>query len=110
MLRFPVPERSTPHEGFTPKDVERLARLARLALTPDEIALFGRQLADFLAYAEQVQRVDTSGIPPTSHAIGAPTELREDEPVPCLDRDLAVARAPEAARAAGLFKVPRVIG
>jgi aspartyl-tRNA(Asn)/glutamyl-tRNA(Gln) amidotransferase subunit C len=110
MLRFPVPEHSHTSEQFTAKDVERLARLARVALTPDEVALFTRQLADFLAYAEQVQRLDTSGIPPTSHAIGAPTELREDEPAPCLSRDLAVSQAPEAARGAGLFKVPRVIG
>jgi len=107
MLRFPVPEQST---RFTAKDVERLARLARLALTPEEISLFSRQLADFLAYAEQVQQADTSGITPTSHAIGAPTELREDGVTPCLPRDLAVSQAPEAARGAGLFKVPRVIG
>jgi aspartyl-tRNA(Asn)/glutamyl-tRNA(Gln) amidotransferase subunit C len=109
MLRFLVPEPSTA-ERFTAKDVERLARLARLALTPDEIALFTRQLADFLAYAQQVQQLDTSGIAPTSHAVGAPTELREDRPVPCLPRDLALSQAPEAARGAGLFKVPRVIG
>ena len=70
MLRFPVPEQ------FTAADVERLARLAHLALTPDEITMFSRQLSDFLAYAEQVQSLDTSGIAPMSHAIGAPTELR----------------------------------
>jgi aspartyl-tRNA(Asn)/glutamyl-tRNA(Gln) amidotransferase subunit C len=110
VLRFPVPERPTAAERFTANDVERLARLARLALTPDEIALFARQLADFLAYAEQVQQLDTSGIAPTSHAIGAPTEWRDDQVTPCLSRELAVAQAPEAARGAGLFKVPRVIG
>ena len=109
MLRFPVPERFSAPEGFTEKDVERLAELAHLALTPDETALFSRQLDDFLAYAEQVQRVDTSGIAPTSHAIGAPTELRNDEVAPSLPDDLAIAQAPEAAPEAGLFKVPRVI-
>ena len=103
-------ERSAAADKFTATDVERLARLARLALTRDEIALFSRQLADFLAYAEQVQQLDTSGIAPTSHAIGAPTELRDDEVTTCLSRDLAVSQAPEAARGAGLFKVPRVIG
>jgi aspartyl-tRNA(Asn)/glutamyl-tRNA(Gln) amidotransferase subunit C len=104
MLGFPVPE------PFTSRDVERLARLAHLALTPDETSLFSRQLADFLAYAEQVQALDTSGIAPMSHAIGAPTELRRDEIVPSLPRDVAMAEAPEAAPQAGLFKVPRVIG
>jgi aspartyl-tRNA(Asn)/glutamyl-tRNA(Gln) amidotransferase subunit C len=110
MLRFLVPEPPAAAEKFTAKDVERLARLARLALTPDEIALFSRQLADFLAYAEQVQQLDTGGIAPTSHAIGTPTALRDDEPMPCLSREVAVSQAPEAARTAGLFKVPRVIG
>jgi len=104
MLRCRVPE------SFSSADVDRLAQLARLALTPDETALFSRQLAEFLAYAEQVQRVDTSGIAPMSHAIGAPTELRPDEVVPSLPRDLSVEPAPGASPAAGLFKVPRVIG
>jgi len=109
MLRFPVPERNTPSQQFTVADVDRLARLGRLALTPDETALFTRQLADFLAYAEQVQQLDTTGIAPMSHAIAAPTGLREDEVVPSLPREEAVASGPEAAPEAGLFKVPRVI-
>jgi aspartyl-tRNA(Asn)/glutamyl-tRNA(Gln) amidotransferase subunit C len=109
MLRFPVPERNMPPQQFTAADVERLAQLARLALTPDETALFSRQLADFLLYAEQVQQLDTSGIAPMSHAIGAPTGLRADEVVPSLSRDVAVASGPEAAPEVGLFKVPRVI-
>ena len=104
MLRCRVPE------SFTPADVDRLAQLARLALTPDETALFSRQLTDFLAYAEQVQQVDTTGIVPMSHAIGAPTELRADEVLPSLPRELSVEPAPGASPAAGLFKVPRVIG
>jgi aspartyl-tRNA(Asn)/glutamyl-tRNA(Gln) amidotransferase subunit C len=66
MLGFPVPDQ------FTTADVERLAHLARLALTPDETSLFTRQLADFLAYAEQLQRLDTTGVAPMSHPIGTP--------------------------------------
>ena len=104
MLGFLVPDQ------FTTDDVERLARLARLALTPEETALFTRQLGDFLAYAEQVQQLDTAGIAPMSHATGAPAELRQDEVLPSLPRDVAVGAAPQAARDAGLFKVPRVIG
>jgi len=104
MLRCRVPE------SFSSADVDRLARLARLALTPGETALFSRQLAEFLAYAEQVQQVDTGGIAPMSHAIGAPTELRPDEVVPSLPRDLSVGPAPGASPGTGLFKVPRVIG
>jgi aspartyl-tRNA(Asn)/glutamyl-tRNA(Gln) amidotransferase subunit C len=104
MLGFLVPDQ------FTTADVERLAHLARLALTPDETSLFTRQLADFLAYAEQLQQLDTTGIPPMSHASGAPTALRPDTVAPSLPRDLAVSPAPHAAPEAGLFKVPRVIG
>ena len=95
---------------FTPDDVDRIAELARLALTSDERALFTRQLADILAYAEQVQEVDTSGIPPTSHACASAESLRDDQERPCLSPDEALAAAPDADRVAGLFKVPRVLG
>ena len=95
---------------FTPDDVERIAELARLSLTDEERALFARQLADILAYAEQVQEVDTRGIAPTSHAFASPESLREDQERPGLNREDALAAAPDADRAAGLFKVPRVIG
>jgi aspartyl-tRNA(Asn)/glutamyl-tRNA(Gln) amidotransferase subunit C len=96
--------------GFTPEDVDRIAELARLALTSDERALFTRQLADFLAYAEQVQDVDTSGIPPTSHACTSAESLRDDQERPGLSVDEALSAAPDADRVAGLFKVPRVLG
>ena len=97
-------------DHFTTEDVERVARLARLALTDEEKQLFATQLRDILRYAEQIGRVDTSGIPPTSHAAGAVGSLRADERRPSLARDEALAQAPEADRDAGLFKVPRVLG
>jgi aspartyl-tRNA(Asn)/glutamyl-tRNA(Gln) amidotransferase subunit C len=93
---------------FTRKDVDLVARLARLELAEDEQELFARQLADILAYAHHVQEVDTSGVPPTSHALVAEIALRDDEARPSLPRDEAQAAAPLAAH--GLFKVPRVLG
>ena len=87
-----------------------MASLARLALTDEEHELFARQLAQVLDYARQVQRVDTSGVPPTSHPTGAISPLRDDAIQPSLPRDAALSQAPEADPAAGLFKVPRVIG
>jgi aspartyl-tRNA(Asn)/glutamyl-tRNA(Gln) amidotransferase subunit C len=96
--------------AFTPDDVDRIAELARLALTGEERALFSRQLADILRYAEQIQIVDTTGIPPTSHACASAESLREDQERPGLTRDDALAAAPAADRQAGLFKVPRVLG
>jgi aspartyl-tRNA(Asn)/glutamyl-tRNA(Gln) amidotransferase subunit C len=95
---------------LTREDVLRIAELAHLELTEDEITMFTRQLRDILHYAEQVQAVDTSGVPPTSHVLaGAPVE-RADTVGACLDRDDVLAAAPVAAREAGLFRVPRVIG
>ena len=95
---------------FTIADVERIATLAQLALTDDEKRLFTRQLADILAYAEQVQAVDTSGVPATAHVHATARGEREDVPRPSLSVEDAVANAPDADREAGLFRVPRVIG
>jgi aspartyl-tRNA(Asn)/glutamyl-tRNA(Gln) amidotransferase subunit C len=97
---------STP---LTIEDVERIARLANLELTADEKQLFTKQLADILAYAEQVQAVDTTGVPATAHVNARGVE-REDEPKASLPVSDAVANAPDGAPAAGLFRVPRVIG
>lgn len=91
-------------------EVERIAALAHLELTEAEVDLFARQLAQILEYARQVQAIDTSGVEPTAHVLaGAPLD-REDEPRPSLERDAALAAAPDADPAAGLFRVPRVIG
>jgi aspartyl-tRNA(Asn)/glutamyl-tRNA(Gln) amidotransferase subunit C len=89
--------------------VERIARLANLELTREEKELFARQLADILAYAEQVQAVDTTGVEATAH-VNAHGVERADEPAPSLDVAEAVGNAPDAAPEAGLFRVPRVIG
>lgn len=97
-------------ETLTRADVERIAALARLELTPDEVTLFAGQLTAILAYADQVQQVDTSGIDVASAASSGDMAARDDTPVPSLDRDLVLAQAPAADRAAGLFKVPRVLG
>ena len=95
--------------ALTIADVERIAALAHLELTADEKVLFTRQLAEILAYAEQVQAVDTSGVPATAHVLTERTE-RGDDPQAPLPRDEALAGAPDAAPEAGLFRVPRVIG
>jgi aspartyl-tRNA(Asn)/glutamyl-tRNA(Gln) amidotransferase subunit C len=93
---------------FTRTDVESVARLARLALEPEEQDLFARQLDDILAYAIHVQDVDTTGVPPTSHALVSEIPLRDDAVRAGLPREEAQAAAPAAAH--GLFKVPRVLG
>jgi aspartyl-tRNA(Asn)/glutamyl-tRNA(Gln) amidotransferase subunit C len=89
--------------------VQRIAELARLALTDDELDLFTRQLGDILTYVEQIRALDTSGVAPTSQVLNRPVE-REDEPRPTLSRADLLRNAPDAALEAGLFKVPRVMG
>jgi aspartyl-tRNA(Asn)/glutamyl-tRNA(Gln) amidotransferase subunit C len=94
---------------LSPADVDRIAALARLELTDDERTRLAVQLSAILAYADQVQRADTTAVTALAATSGA-TRVREDELGPCLDRDLVLEQAPAADRAAGLFKVPRVIG
>ncbi len=93
-----------------PEDVGRIAHLARLDLTADELQLFARQLAGILDYADELQAVDTSGVPPTSHPLALSAPLRDDDLRPSLPRDEALAAGPETDMTAGLFKVPRVLG
>jgi aspartyl-tRNA(Asn)/glutamyl-tRNA(Gln) amidotransferase subunit C len=104
MLAFGMPA------AFTRDDVEKIAALAHLELDSSELDLFARQLGDILAYAEQVQQIDTTGIEPTAGVLDWPAADRDDELRPSLDRDEVLAAAPDAALEAGLFKVPRVIG
>ena len=96
--------------AFTREQVSALAALARLELDASELDLFARQLGEILAAAEEVQRVDTTGIPPTVGVVTRHEADRADQIRPSLDRDAALANAPDPALDAGLFKVPRVIG
>jgi aspartyl-tRNA(Asn)/glutamyl-tRNA(Gln) amidotransferase subunit C len=95
-------------EDIGAADVERIAHLARLALTDEEKALYARQLARILDYARQIAALDTGGVSPTARVDeGAPLE-RADEPRPSLPRETVLQNAPESL--AGLFIVPRAIG
>ena len=96
--------------SLTVADVERVAALAQLELTADEKALFTRQLADILHYAEQIQALDTHDVPATAHVRPSETSERPDEPRPSLPVEEALSNAPDGALDAGLFRVPRVIG
>jgi aspartyl-tRNA(Asn)/glutamyl-tRNA(Gln) amidotransferase subunit C len=95
---------------LTVADVERIAALAQLELTDEEKQLFTRQLADILEYAQQVQAIDTSGVPATAHVHAGQRTERDDEPRPSLPVADAIANAPDPNPDAGLFRVPRVIG
>ncbi len=89
------------------KDVEHVARLARLALSDAELERMREQLNGILAYIEKLNELDTDGVEPTSHAVPMLNVMREDEPGPCLSQDEALANAPD--RAGTFFRVPRII-
>jgi aspartyl-tRNA(Asn)/glutamyl-tRNA(Gln) amidotransferase subunit C len=104
MLAFAMPA------SFSRSQIEAIAALAHLRLDEREIELYARQLGEILEYANQVQNIDTTGVPPTAsvgtrHEADRPDTVRES-----LDRAAALANAPDASLEAGLFKVPRVIG
>jgi aspartyl-tRNA(Asn)/glutamyl-tRNA(Gln) amidotransferase subunit C len=104
------PATLAPVSALSDHDVLRIAELSRLALSADERARLGRELAAILTYVEQIGAIDTSGIEPTSHVqLDRPT-LRADEPAPSLSRAAALRNAPDALRGPGLFRVPKVIG
>jgi len=96
--------------GFTRDQIAAIAALAHLDLDASEIDLFTRQLGDILAYAQVVQQIDTTGVPPTASLVVREAADRPDGVRAPLDRDEALAGAPDAAPDAGLFRVPRVIG
>ena len=98
----------TPVERLSRDDVVHVARLARLALSEQEIDLFTGQLADVLRHAEQVASLDTAGVPPTAHPVPLVNVLRADVPRPSLDRAEVQAQAPAAED--DRFRVPRVLG
>jgi aspartyl-tRNA(Asn)/glutamyl-tRNA(Gln) amidotransferase subunit C len=95
-------------ERITAADVAHVARLARLDVTDDEIALFTEQLGAVLEHAADVEALDTAGVPPTAHPLPLRNVLRADEPRPSLDRDEVLAQAPDVED--GRFRVPRILG
>jgi aspartyl-tRNA(Asn)/glutamyl-tRNA(Gln) amidotransferase subunit C len=92
---------------LTPEEVEHVALLARLRLTDEERERLTTQLNSILEHFEQLQQIDTSGVPPMSHAVPMSNVLREDEPAPSLSPEEALRNAPDEAR--DCFRVPRVI-
>jgi aspartyl-tRNA(Asn)/glutamyl-tRNA(Gln) amidotransferase subunit C len=92
---------------LTRADVEHVARLARLALTDDEIERLTGDLAAVLAHAADVASLDLDGVPPTAHPLPLRNVLRADVVRPSLDRDEVLASAPAAED--GRFRVPRIL-
>ena len=106
-------------QAVSEEQVLQVAALANLELTPEELPAMGRDLNAILGYIAQLNELDVSQVAPMSQvseivagitpdAEGEETPLREDTPVPCLERAPVMQAAPETDGA--FFKVPQVIG
>ncbi len=92
---------------LTLAEVEHIATLARLELTPEEKERYRQQLSAILEYAASLQTLDTSGIPPTSSVLQPHCVLRPDVPAPGLERVDLLRNAPQTSD--NQFRVPPVM-
>ena len=92
---------------ITGDEVDRVARLARLALTEDERETMTSQLDAILGYIDKLNLLDTTGIEPTTTVIPMVSVMRDDIVRPSLSQEDALANAPD--RDGAFFHVPRII-
>jgi aspartyl-tRNA(Asn)/glutamyl-tRNA(Gln) amidotransferase subunit C len=93
--------------SLTPDEVRRIARLARIELSPEEVERTGQQLNGIFGLIEQLKAVDTTGIEPMAHAVDVAQRLRQDRVAEPDQREAFQRIAPETE--AGLYLVPKVI-
>ncbi len=89
-------------------DVTHVARLARLALSDEELETYTEQLGAVLDHAADMDALDTAGVPATAHPLPLVNVLRDDVVIPGLDRDEVLDQAPAAE--GHRFRVPRILG
>ena len=92
---------------LTAQEVEYVAHLARLEITPQEKEKFTAQLNDILLYIDKLNELDTKGVEPMSHAIGVTNAFREDNVVESIGTEKTLANAPD--ERGEFFRVPKVI-
>jgi aspartyl-tRNA(Asn)/glutamyl-tRNA(Gln) amidotransferase subunit C len=76
------------------EEVLHVARLARLALSEEEVELMAGELSAVLDHVTRIAELDLEGVPPTTHVVELSGRLRPDEPRPSLPREVALAQAP----------------
>lgn len=92
---------------LTPEEVDHIALLARLDLSPAERERAAAELSQILDHFQQLSELDTEGVEPTRHVLPVVNVLRTDEVRGSLPREAALQNAPE--QAGGMFQVPRVV-
>ncbi len=93
--------------SLSPQDIERIAHLARIRVTPSDVADVQAKLDGIFKLIDQMQAVDTKGVEPMSHGLDMVLRLREDVVTESNHRDDYQRNAPQAA--GGYFLVPKVI-
>jgi aspartyl-tRNA(Asn)/glutamyl-tRNA(Gln) amidotransferase subunit C len=88
-------------------DVRYVAKLARIALTDDEVERFGAQLGDLLEHVQALGELDVAAVPATAQVVESRNVQRADTVRPTLDRETVLAQAPQ--RQGAFFRVPRII-
>lgn len=88
-------------------DIRYVAKLARVALTDDEIERFGKQLGDLLGHVDKLKELDVASVPATAQVVESRNAVRDDRESPCLDREQVLSEAPQ--RQGAFFRVPRII-
>ena len=92
------------------EEVLKIARLARLKLSPEEVDKYSHQLSAILEYVEKLKTLNVDGIEPTAHAMTVPTPFRKDTEIQNNAIEKTIANAPgREDREGNFFKVPRVI-
>ena len=89
-------------------DVPYVAKLARLALSADEVERFGAQLGALLEHVQALQKLPTADVAATAQVIPSVNVMRDDVVQPCLPRDVVLEAAPQ--RQGSYFRVPRILG
>lgn len=88
-------------------DVRYVARLARIALTDEEVDRFSEQLGDLLHHVDALSELDTNSVAATAQVVESRNVTRSDERRPSLDREMVLEQAPR--RQGNFFRVPRII-
>jgi aspartyl-tRNA(Asn)/glutamyl-tRNA(Gln) amidotransferase subunit C len=89
------------------EEVLHVARLARLALSEEELEPMARELSAVLDHIAKISELDLEDVPPTSHVVEVTGALRADEPRPCLPRDVVLSQAPAASDEGFLVPSPQ---
>ena len=95
-----------PETELSSREVEHVARLARLGITPEEVLRYRDQLRNILHHIEALNRADTSKVPATAHPLEERNVMRDDSLEPCLPVEEALKNAPS--REDSYFKVKAI--